>query len=54
MVGRAIAYGLNRHPIVGKLITEQGRKLISWVLIGLGFWILGKSHSYELLNFSMR
>ncbi|MGL5036118.1 MAG: cadmium resistance transporter [Microcystaceae cyanobacterium] len=50
----AIAYSLSRNPIVGEIITKYGEKLVPWVLIGLGIWILWESHSYELLNFSFR
>jgi cadmium resistance transport/sequestration family protein len=50
----AIAYGLTRHPAIGKMITRQGKKIVPFVLIGLGLWILWESHSYELLSFSIR
>ena len=47
----AIAYGLTRHPRIGKLITRQGHKVVPWVLISLGLWILWESKSYQLLKF---
>jgi len=50
----AIAYRLSRHPLIGKVITKHGKKLVPWVLISLGLWILLDSHSYELLNFTIR
>ena len=45
----AIAYGLSRHQLIGKLINAYGKKLVPYVLIGLGLFILWDSHSYELL-----
>jgi len=45
----AIAYGLSRHQVIGKLINAYGKKLVPYVLIGLGLFILWDSHSYELL-----
>lgn len=45
----AIAYGLSRHQVIGKLINTYGKKLVPYVLIGLGLFILWDSHSYELL-----
>jgi len=45
----AIAYGLSRHQLIGKLINTYGKKLVPYVLIGLGLFILWDSHSYELL-----
>ena len=47
----AIAYGLTRHPRIGKLIPRQGHKVVPWVLISLGLWILWESKSYQLLKF---
>ena len=45
----AIAYGLSCHQVIGKLINTYGKKLVPYVLIGLGLFILWDSHSYELL-----
>lgn len=45
----AIAYGLTRHQLMGKLINLYGKRLVPFVLIGLGLFILWDSYSYELL-----
>ena len=48
----AIAYGLARHPVIGKSLTRHGKKIVPWVLMGLGLWILWDSESYRLLTFT--
>lgn len=46
----AIAYYLTRHPVVGKIIAHHGQKIVPFVLINLGIWIIWNSKSYELLK----
>ena len=44
----AIAYKLTRHQIMAKFINVYGKKLVPFVLIGLGLFILWDSRSYTL------
>lgn len=46
----AIAYGLTRQPMIGKVLNRYGHKVVPFVLIGLGLLILWDSQSYELLK----
>ncbi len=39
----ALAYGLTRHPRIGKHIQRYGRAALPFVLIALGLWILSRS-----------
>jgi cadmium resistance transport/sequestration family protein len=44
-----IAYWLTRHPALAKLIARYGQKVVPFVLIGLGIFILIDSETYRLL-----
>ena len=44
-----IAYLLTRHPALAKLIASYGQKVVPFVLIGLGIFILIDSETYRLL-----
>ncbi|MFM7441083.1 MAG: cadmium resistance transporter, partial [Snowella sp.] len=44
-----LAYQLTRHPVIAKIINRYGQKLIPFVLIGLGIFIILESGSYKLL-----
>ncbi|MBE9166732.1 cadmium resistance transporter [Pleurocapsales cyanobacterium LEGE 06147] len=44
-----IAYLLTRHPALAKLIARYGHKVVPFVLIGLGIFILFDSETYQLL-----
>ncbi|MBJ7901255.1 MAG: transporter [Cyanobacteria bacterium RI_101] len=43
------AYFLASQPPIGKLINRRGKRLVPWLLIALGLWILWDSRSYEVL-----
>ena len=45
-----IAYQLTRHPSVAHLLTRYGQKIVPFVLIGLGFFIIIESGTYKLLT----
>lgn len=45
----AAAYSLAQHPLVARILTRYGEKLVPFVLIGLGIFILIDNDSYELL-----
>lgn len=45
----AIAYLLTRHPALAKLIACYGQKVVPFVLIGLGIFILFDSKTHQLL-----
>lgn len=46
-----IAYSLTRHRLIAKVLTRYGQRLVPFVFIGLGIFILLDSHSYELFPF---
>jgi cadmium resistance transport/sequestration family protein len=48
----AIALSLARHPAIAKLLTRYGHRLVPFVLIGLGIYILLESKSYTLVSFA--
>jgi cadmium resistance protein CadD (predicted permease) len=45
----AIAYVLTLHPALANLISHYGHKVVPFVLIGLGIFILFDSETYRLL-----
>ncbi|MEG3440406.1 cadmium resistance transporter [Pannus brasiliensis CCIBt3594] len=45
----ALAYSLTTHPKIAKLLANYGHKLIPWVYIVLGIYILIESESYRIL-----
>ncbi|WP_013321673.1 cadmium resistance transporter [Gloeothece verrucosa] len=45
----AVAYRLTRYPLIARFLTRFGKRLVPFVLIGLGIFILIDSHSYQLL-----
>ncbi|MEG3437507.1 cadmium resistance transporter [Pannus brasiliensis CCIBt3594] len=45
----ALAYFLITHPKIAKLLAEYGHKIIPWVYIFLGIYILFESESYRIL-----
>lgn len=45
----ALAYFLTTHPRIAKLLASYGHKIIPWVYIILGIYILFESQSYRLL-----
>lgn len=46
----AIAHSLSRHPAIAQLIMQYGDRIVPFVLIGLGIYILIESKTYELLR----
>lgn len=46
-----LAYRLTRQPTIARLLARYGQRLVPFVLIGLGIFILVKSDSYQLLPF---
>jgi cadmium resistance transport/sequestration family protein len=46
----AIAFYLARHPMVAHLLTRYGHRIVPFVLIGLGIYILLDSETYTLLG----
>lgn len=46
----AIAYFLTRHPRTAPLITHYGQRVVPFVLMGLGLYILIENGSYRLLT----
>jgi cadmium resistance protein CadD (predicted permease) len=46
----AIAYYLARHPVVAHLLTRYGHRIVPFVLIGLGIYILLDSETYALFG----
>lgn len=44
-----IAYYLTRHPVIARNLTRYGHRIVPFVLIGLGVFILLESQSYKLL-----
>ena len=45
-----VAYYLANHPKVSPLLTRYASRLVPFVLIGLGLYILIESHSYQLIG----
>ncbi|HEY9641252.1 MAG TPA: cadmium resistance transporter [Coleofasciculaceae cyanobacterium] len=46
-----LAWQLASHPVIARLLTRYGERLVPWVLIGLGIFILVENGSYRLLPF---
>jgi cadmium resistance transport/sequestration family protein len=44
-----VAAQLTRHPVVAHVLTRYGQKIVPFVLIGLGIFILVESNTYQLL-----
>ncbi|AFZ35180.1 cadmium resistance transporter [Stanieria cyanosphaera PCC 7437] len=44
-----IAYQLTRHPLIARALTKYGKRIVPFVLIGLGIFILLESGTYQLL-----
>lgn len=44
-----IAYRLTRQPAVAHVLTRYGKKIVPFVLIGLGIFIIIESGTYQLL-----
>ncbi|MBD1843466.1 cadmium resistance transporter [Cyanobacteria bacterium FACHB-63] len=47
-----VANLLSRHPAIAQFITRYGDRIVPFVLIGLGIYILVESKTYELLKAS--
>lgn len=45
-----VAYYLASHPKISPLLTRYANRLVPFVLIGLGLYILIESRSYQLIN----
>ncbi|MFQ3584930.1 MAG: cadmium resistance transporter [Cyanobacteriota bacterium] len=43
----AIAQKLSLHPVIVKVLTEQGEHWVPWILIGLGIWILVENETWR-------
>jgi cadmium resistance transport/sequestration family protein len=46
-----IAYSLTRHRAIAQILTKYGKRIVPFVLIGLGIFILLESGTYQLLPF---
>jgi cadmium resistance transport/sequestration family protein len=44
-----IAYRLTRHKAIAHILTKYGERIVPFVLIGLGIYILLESKTYQLL-----
>lgn len=44
-----VAYQLGRHPLIARALTKYGQRIVPFVLIGLGIFILLESGTYQLL-----
>ncbi len=44
-----VAYQLTRHPVIARVFTRYGKRIVPFVLIGLGIYILSESGTYHLL-----
>ena len=44
-----LAYQLTRHPAIAHFLTDYGQRIVPFVLIGLGVYILVESGSYWVL-----
>lgn len=44
-----IAYYLTRHQAIAKILTQYGERVVPFILIGLGFFILLENGTYQLL-----
>jgi cadmium resistance transport/sequestration family protein len=46
-----IAYQLTRHQLIARILTKYGERIVPFVLIGLGIFILLESGTFQLLPF---
>lgn len=46
-----VAYHLTRHKAIARILTKYGERIVPFVLIGLGIFILLESKTYQLLAF---
>ncbi len=44
-----VAYRLTRHKAIAHILTKYGERIVPFVLIGLGIYILLENHTYQLL-----
>lgn len=44
-----IAFQLTRHPRIAPILTRHGKRVVPFVLIALGIFILVERHTYQLL-----
>lgn len=44
-----IAYYLTRHQAIAKILTQYGERVVPFILIGLGIFILLENGTYQLL-----
>jgi len=44
-----VAYWLTRHTLIAKLLSQRGKQIVPFVLIGLGGFILWENRSYTLI-----
>lgn len=45
-----VAYQLSRHPAIALILTRYGKRIVPFVLIALGMFILIESGTYQLLE----
>ncbi|WP_353672285.1 cadmium resistance transporter [Synechocystis sp. LKSZ1] len=45
----AVAYWLTRHTLIAKILTHRGKRIVPFVLIALGCFIVWENRSYALL-----
>jgi cadmium resistance transport/sequestration family protein len=46
-----IAYWLSRHSALAPVLTRYSHRIVPFILIGLGIYILGESETYRLLPY---
>lgn len=46
----AVSYYLTHHSLVAQALTRYGHRIVPFVLIGLGVYILIESEAYTLLG----
>jgi cadmium resistance transport/sequestration family protein len=44
-----VAYSLTRHRAIAQILTKYGKRIVPFVLIGLGIFILLESGTYQLI-----
>jgi cadmium resistance transport/sequestration family protein len=44
-----VAYRLTRHKAIAQILTKYGERVVPFILIGLGIYILLESETYQLL-----
>jgi cadmium resistance transport/sequestration family protein len=45
-----VAYRLTRHKAIAQILTEYGKRIVPFVLIGLGIFILLENNTYQLFT----